>query len=277
MSTTNTTPPETPQQQVSDAPAPPKPATPRPKHIAVALSHPQLGENIGMAARAMGNFALRDLRIIAPRDGWPNDKAKDASKHAHAIIERAKVFSRTEEALADARHIYAITARPRDMRLPCITPEEAARRCIEADKKGEQSVLLFGKERDGLTNDEVALASAAVSIPACPDYPSLNLAQAVSVICYGVYRAALDASEAEEAKGAYAAGWRNEPPATGEQLRNFTDALENALDEGGYFRTPEKREGAVTALRTFFSRAAPSEQETGMLHGIINVLHRRKP
>lgn len=222
-----------------------------------------MGENIGMAARAMGNFALNDLRLISPRDGWPNQKAIDASKHAHPIITQTHVYKTTHDALADARHVFAVTARPRDLHLPVYTPEDAAACALAAAGRQERCVFLFGKESDGLSNAEVSLASSVVTAPTSPTYSSLNLSQAVSLIGYLLYRTAADMPAA--------AGVHHTPAETSDVLY-FLDTLERTLDARDYFRSNEQRESTVQALRVFLTRAAPDNRELGMLHGIIALL-----
>ncbi len=145
----------------------------------IILVRSQLGQNIGTAARAMANFGLDELRLVAPRDGWPSEYAKKAASGADHVIEAAKVYERAEEAVADLNFVMATTARPRDMAVRVFTPEEAAREMHERSRRGEKTGILFGPERSGLENDEIALADAIVMAPVNPAFASLNLAQAV--------------------------------------------------------------------------------------------------
>src|SRR6185437_8829585 len=145
----------------------------------VILSYPQLGENIGACARAMANFGLSDLRLVRPRDGWPNEKAQAMAAGAAGLLAGVRVYDSVPEAIGQLRLVYATTARDRSMAKPVLTPAEAARRLREAAANGIASAVLFGNERAGLTNDEVALADSVVTIPTAPGFSSLNLGQSV--------------------------------------------------------------------------------------------------
>ena len=150
----------------------------------VVLAYPQLGENIGTAARAMANFGLHELRLVAPRDGWPNEKAVTASSGAHWIVEGAKVFDDLPAALVDMNYVYATTARPRDMIKEVITPEQAGHDMRARVARGEKVAILFGRERWGLSNEEVSLADIIVTAPVNPAFASINIAQAVLLMGY---------------------------------------------------------------------------------------------
>lgn len=235
----------------------------------IILVEPQLGENIGMVARAMANFGLGKLRIVKPRDGWPNDKARAASSGAVAVIDAVQVYDSLREAIADLKFIYATTARPRDMIKPVIGPMEAAktiRTHLDAD---QPCGLLFGRERWGLNNDEIAISDAIVTFPVNPGFASLNIAQAVLLMSYewmktsGGERSekAFDATEVERASR--------------HDLAALIDHLEKALDEADYFHPPEKRERMLQNLNAIFIHAGLSEPEIRTLHGVIASLERR--
>ncbi|MBI4182834.1 MAG: RNA methyltransferase [Proteobacteria bacterium] len=232
----------------------------------VVLVRPQLGENIGAAARAMLNCGLTRLRLVAPRDDWPNRYAAAAASGADAVIEGAEVFATAAEAVADLARLFAATARPRDLAVPVVDAGEAARRLRAAAAAGEAAGVLFGPERSGLANDEVALADAILAFPVNPAFPSLNLAHAVLVLAY----------EWRLAGPAEAAPPR--PPRPGEEaasraeLLNLFDHLEGELDAAGFLHPPEKRPAMVRNLRAMFQRAGLSAQEVRTLHGVVTAL-----
>lgn len=233
------------------------------------LVGPQLGENIGTAARAMLNFGLTDLRLVRPKAGWPNVKALNAASGADEVIAAVRVFGTTAEAIADLRRVYAATARSRDMAKPVADPAGAAREMRALARRGERSGVLFGPERTGLDNDDVALADAIVTIPLNPAFSSLNLAQAVLVLAYEWFRS--EGREAGRKAAPLKAGGRF---ASKGELESFYRHLEGALDEAGFFASPKMRPTMVRNLRNFFSRAIPSEQEVQTLHGVVERLRR---
>lgn len=233
---------------------------------AVILCEPQLGENIGAAARAMANFGLWDLRLVNPRDGWPNEKAVAAASRADHVIERVQVFSSVEAAIADLSLIFATTARKRDMAKPVLGPDEAARRLVSHIGSAQKAGLLFGRERWGLNNEEVALADAIVTLPVEPAFASLNIAQAVLVLAYEFRRN-------RDAELPFATNLQ--APAPKQELVGFFEQLEGALDRSGFFRPPEKRPSMINNLRAMLSRAAFSEQEVRTLRGVVASLDRR--
>ncbi|MFQ5775360.1 MAG: RNA methyltransferase [Kiloniellaceae bacterium] len=232
---------------------------------AVILVDPQLGENIGMAARAMLNCGLGDLRLVRPRDGWPNPAAENAASGAHEVLARARLFATTGEAVADLRRLYATTARSRDMAKPVVIPRRAAAEMRAAEAEGLATGVLFGPERAGLTNDDVALADAVIRAPLNPAFASLNLAQAVLLVGYEWFQASAGA----EARALPPGAGR---PATKAELAGFFERLERALDEAGFLLPLEKRPSMVRNLRTLFARAVPSEREVRTLHGILTAL-----
>ncbi len=235
---------------------------------AVILCEPQLGENIGTAARAMANFGLTDLRLVNPREGWPNEKAVAAASRADHVIERVRVFETVEAAVADLNYVFATTARSRDMAKAVVGPHEAARVARERALNGVG--FLFGREKSGLTNEEVSVADAILTLPVDPDFSSLNIAQAVLIIAYE-WRLGGIASEAEGLP--FAA--QIDPQAPREQVIGMFEHLERALDEVGFFRPPERRPHLTIAIRAMFQRAGLTEQEVRTLRGMIAALERR--
>lgn len=233
---------------------------------AIILVRPQLGENIGTAARAMLNFGLTDLRLVAPRDGWPNIKAVNAASKAAAVLDGVRLFSSTAEAVADLRHVYAATARSRHMLKPVATPSHAAgemRRWMAMD---EPCGVLFGPERMGLHNDDVALADAVLSIPVNPAFASINIAQAVLLVAYEWFQTEVPKADEETLEP------NRTPPATREELEIFFSHLERELDACGFFHPPEKRPAMVRNVRNLFIRAKLHQQEVRTLHGIVSEL-----
>jgi len=236
---------------------------------AVVLVRPQLAENIGTAARAMWNFGLSELRLVAPRDGWPQDRAWAAASGADVVLEGAKVFATLADAVADLSHVYATTARPREMEKTVATPREAAARLRGALAAGEPAGILFGAERTGLENDELTLASTVIEIPANPGFRSLNLAQAVLLVGYEWFQAN-DPEPAGRVRGG-----RGSRPATGAELLGLFERLEAALDAADFLKPPEKRPNMVRNLRNILQRAEPTEQEVRTLHGVVSALWKR--
>lgn len=233
---------------------------------AVILVRPQLSENIGTAARAMLNCGLTDLRLVAPKEDWLQDRAIAAASGADRVLMGAKVFATTAEALADLNRVWATTARNRFMVKPVDTPRTAAEamRAIAAD--GQRFGVMFGPERTGLENDDVSQADTVLTVPLNPEYTSLNLAQCVLLIGYEWYQAGDPTlPERHMTKGA-------QPPATKEKLQGFFDHLERELDECGFLRIPDKRPVMVRNIRNMFQRAHLTGQEVQTLHGIVHEL-----
>jgi tRNA/rRNA methyltransferase len=244
----------------------------------VILVNPQLGENIGTAARAMANFSLSELRIVEPRDGWPNAKALSAASGADALIAGARVFDALGPAIADLHFVYATTARPRGMIKTVITPEMAGADMRARIGRGQSIGILFGRERWGLDNDEVALADVIVSAPVNPAFASLNIAQAVLLIGYEWYKGQAQSVgqgtpelPAIESPGLRAPDTR---PATKQELEGFFHHLEAELDEAGFYKTAEKKPGMVRNMRNLFLRAGLTEQEVRSLRGMVASLAR---
>lgn len=244
----------------------------------VVLVNPQLGENIGTAARAMANFGLHELRIVDPRDGWPNEKALTSSSGANWIIEGAKVYDNLPDALADTTYIYATTARPRGMIKEVITPEQAGHDMRRRMGEGGRVALLFGRERWGLNNDEVSLADVIVTAPVNPAFASINIAQAVLLMGYEWYRHEAQSlgQETPELPALDGPGLQTPDtrPATKEELYGFFDHLERELDTAGFFKTADKKPGMMRNIRNLYARAELTEQEVRSLRGMVASLTR---
>jgi tRNA/rRNA methyltransferase len=238
---------------------------PLPPGPAVILIHPQLGENIGMVARAMLNCGLTELRLVGPRDPWPNPTAEAAASGALEVIDNARLFDSTEAAIADLQRVFATTARPRDMVTNVVTPAEAARDLRAELAAGHKCGLLFGPERAGLVNDDIALADTVLSVPLNPAFSSLNLAQAVLLVGHAWFLAGDDTAPRKlETGGA--------PPASKAEMVNFFERLETALDDTGFLFPPEKRPNMVRNLRNMFHRMTPTQSEVNTLHGVVVAL-----
>ncbi|MGI9481650.1 MAG: RNA methyltransferase, partial [Hyphomicrobiales bacterium] len=212
---------------------------------AIILCEPQLGANIGTAARAMGNFALEELRLVDPKNGWPNEHAVKAASGAYAIIDNAALFETTEQAVADLNYVVATTARRRDMNKNVLTPETLAGEMLKRISEGQKVGILFGREKYGLTNDQVALADAVVMAPVNPAFASLNLAQAVLLIGYEWFKQKADATlgreTPEEPATREGLEMRDSRPATKDELIGLFEHMERELDVGGFLLPAEKR------------------------------------
>ncbi len=232
----------------------------------IVLVEPQLGENIGMVARAMLNCGLTELSLVNPRDGWPSDEALAAASGADKVIEGATLFDTTADAVKDLELVFATTARARDMTHRVVTPREAASE-IRGFMTGKgKAGVLFGREAKGLKNDDLALADAVVMVPVNPAFSSLNLAQAV--FCIG-YEWLLAASSAPEGGLVMPKETR---PANKAELGGLFGHLEGELDRSGFLHVKEKRPVMVRNIRNMFQRAALTEQEVRTLRGIITSL-----
>jgi tRNA/rRNA methyltransferase len=232
----------------------------------VILVEPQLGENIGMAARAMGNFGLSRLRIVNPRDGWPNVHAKRAAAGADHILDRAELFDTVAQAVADCTLLFATTARAHDQAKPVVGPEAAAREIVAqvGDGSGEVGIL-FGRERSGLLNEEVAIANRIVTFPVNPGFASLNLAQAVLLMGYEWFKLSTAGTLP------FAMPERSEP-ASQHQMDAFFDNLVRELDKVEFLRPAEKRETMLVNLRNIFTRMDPTKQDMHTLHGVVMAI-----
>ena len=234
---------------------------------AVILVRPQLAVNIGMCARAMANFGLDDLRLVNPRQGWPRyddyrDVAYSAAAGATGLLDRAQVYESVEAAIGDLNAVYATTARERLQMKAVLTPSAAM--AATAAAKSEKRGILFGPERTGLDNDEVALAGAIITFPSDPAYASLNLAQAVLLCCYEWFKTAHG-----DAPPPAAIPRAVSPPAQREMLLAFFDYLEAKLDENGFFRPLTKKPGMRRNLRNIFHRMELTQQDVRTLWGAV--------
>ncbi len=236
---------------------------------AIILADPQLGENIGMAARAMLNCGLTDLRLIRPRDGWPNDKAIAAASGAAVVLDGVQLFETTESAIADLGLVYATTARSRHMTKDTITPRRAIDEiCAHAAAAG-RSGIIFGQESKGLHNDDVALADAVLSIPLNPSFSSLNLAQAVLLLGYEWYSRKVDVPDQELVIP------KRAQPAGKAELVGLFKHLEGELDACGFLRVAERRPIMVRNIRNLLQRARLTGQEVRTLRGVVDCLASR--
>jgi tRNA/rRNA methyltransferase len=216
----------------------------------VILVEPQLGENIGTTARAMGNFGLSELRLVNPRDQWPNPRAHAAASGADRILDQARLYASLEEAIADCTLTFATTARAHDQAKPVISPEEAVRLAAPRLMAGERVALVFGRERYGLENDEVGLADRIVTFPVNPAFASLNLAQAVLILAYEWFKLVT------EGRLPFAMPEKS-APAPKEQLLAFFADVERELERVEFFRPAEKRQTMQINLRNIFLRMGP--------------------
>lgn len=232
---------------------------------AIILVEPQLGENIGAAARAMRNFGLSDLRLVSPRDGWPNPDAVPMASAGTVILDTATVFGALGEAISDLHRVFALTARPRDIIKPALTLQEAVCDIRRACGDGLKCGFLFGPERSGLSNDHLALADTVVSIPANPDFSSVNLAQAVLLTGYQWFVAEPPQSSEEVYN-------EHTRPATKGEILGLMEHLEGELDKGGFLRPPEKKPAMIRNIRNLWQRADLREQDVKTLRGIIASL-----
>src|SRR5947207_2267683 len=231
----------------------------------VILVEPQLGENIGMAARAMGNFALSRLRIVNPRDGWPNVAAQRAAAGADQILEQAQLFDTVEQAVADLTLLFATTARAHDQAKPVVAPVEAAAEIVAHVGCGGGAGILFGRERYGLQNEEVALADRIITFPVNPGFASLNLAQAVLLRGCEWFKLATAGALP------FAMPERSER-ASQHQMQAFFDNLVRELDKVEFLRPREKRETMLVNLRNIFTRMDPTKQDMHTLHGVVMAI-----
>ncbi|MGB3723176.1 MAG: RNA methyltransferase [Pacificimonas sp.] len=231
----------------------------------VILVRPQLGENIGTAARAMLNFGLTEMRLVSPRDGWPNPDAGPAAAGADIVLNGAEVFETTAAAVADCSYVYATTVRKRGLVKEVVTPERAA---AESQTREGRTAILFGPEASGLSNEDVALAQAILTVPVNPEFSSINLAQAVILTAYEWSRPSGEAmpSRIENHDGL----------ASQEEVAGLTGQLEAALDAVDYFRARDREAAMRLTMRNLFSRPGYSAQEVRTLRGIVSSLTRGK-
>jgi tRNA/rRNA methyltransferase len=245
----------------------------------VVLVAPQLGENIGMAARAMANFGLFDLRLVSPRVGWDRERAVNAAAGAATTVDAAVAYPTLEAALADVNYVYATTARPRDMTKQVMTPEQAGLDMRARASSGQKIGLLFGRERYGLSNEEVSFADMIVTAPVNPAYASLNIAQAVLLMGYEWYRheattlgMATDQLPALDGPGLQI---RESRIATKEEVFGLFSHFEEELEVAGFFKSDKKQAIMMRNIRNIFGRTALTEQEVRSLRGVISSLTRK--
>lgn len=240
-------------------------ATPQPAFV---LIRPQMGENIGAAARAMWNFGLDRMRIVAPRDGWPNQKAVAMASGAGRLLDEAQLFDDTAAAIADCDFVYATTARPRDLTKPVFTPEAAMADARDRIAAGGKVAVLFGPERAGMENDDIVRANAIISVPVNPDFASLNLAQCVLLTGYEWRRAAVPAVPVRvDAVG----DWAQQI-----EIEKLGQHYEDRLEEAGFFFPHHKADSMKTNLRNLWSRMPLTRADVQMLHGIMRQMVRWK-
>jgi tRNA/rRNA methyltransferase len=231
----------------------------------VILVEPQLGENIGAAARAMANFGLARLRLVKPQQGWPNEKARVMAAGADRVLDGASLYDSLNDAIGDCSFVLAATARNHDQAKPVVSAETAASEMATRVTAGENVAIIFGRERIGLKNHEVALADRIVTLPINPAFASLNLAQAVVVVAYEWFKRTtggeLPFTMPEKS-----------PPAPKQQLDAFFSDLERELERVEFFRPEEKRGTMSVNLRNIFQRMAPTQQDIRTLHGVLNAI-----
>lgn len=235
---------------------------------AFILVRPQMGENIGGAARAMWNFGLDRMRVVAPRDGWPNQKAVVMASGAGRLLDEAGIYDDVPGALADCHYVFATTARSRDLTKPIVSPERAMQIAAQKIAQGQKVSVMFGPERAGLENDDIARANAIISVPVNSAFASLNLAQCVLLLSYEWQRQIgyICHETVEMAKSDWASGI---------EVEKLAQHYEERLDEVGFFYPHDKAESMKTNLRNLWSRMALTRADVQMLHGVMRQLIRR--
>jgi tRNA/rRNA methyltransferase len=226
----------------------------------IVLVRPQLGQNIGKAARAMLNFGLTEMRLVAPRDGWPNPDAGPSASGADVVLEQARLFNTVQEAIADCSTVFASTVRRRDLVMPAVTPEQMADAIVASNGR---TAILFGPERSGLETEDVALSDAIVTVPINPQFGSLNLAQAVILLAYEWSKRSELASPTSKAL---------EEPAPRGELQGMITQLEHELDAKGYFHPPSRTQATRNTIRTIFTKTGWSSREVKAIRGIVRSL-----
>jgi tRNA/rRNA methyltransferase len=237
---------------------------PKPADPVIVLVRPQLGENIGKAARAMLNFGLSELRLVAPRDGWPNPDAGPSASGADIVLEGAQLFDTLEEALADINHVYATTVRKRGVTKPVLTPEAAAKEIYHAPGR---SAILFGMERSGLAVDEVAKARTIITVPINPAFSSLNLAQAVVLVAY---------EWSKYQSLAVPTSVPIDPPAPQTEFEEMIGQLFDSLETRGYFYPVERTAVTQGTVRNLMTKAGWNSMELRTFRGVLSVMHKGK-
>lgn len=234
---------------------------------AFVLVRPQMGENIGAAARAMYNFGLDRMRMVEPRDGWPNPRAVALASGAGRLLDQAGIFATTAEAVADCDYVFATTARARGLTKPVVTPERAMEQARGLIGRGQRVAVLFGPERAGLENDDIVRANAIISVPVNPDFASLNLAQCVLLTAYEWRRQSPGiVPERMEMAGA--------DPASALEVEKLAEHYESRLDAAGFFFPETKAEGMKRSLRNIWSRMPLTRADVQVFHGMLRQLTR---
>jgi tRNA/rRNA methyltransferase len=235
---------------------------------AFVLIRPQMGENIGAAARAMWNFGLDRMRIVAPRDGWPNQKAVAMASGAGRLLDEAQLFDDTQGAIAECDYVYATTARPRGLTKPVLTPVAAMQDARARIAAGGKVAVMFGPERAGMENDDIARANAIISVPVNPDFPSLNLAQCTLLLGYEWRREVIPTEPARtEAVG----DWASQI-----EIEKLSAHYEERLEGAGFFFPTDKAENMKVNLRNLWSRMPMTRADVQMLHGVMRQMVRWK-
>jgi tRNA/rRNA methyltransferase len=251
---------------------------------AIILTRPQMGENIGAAARSMANFGLNDLRLVSPRDGWPNERAKDTASGAFEAGVRVRVFDQLDAALADCHFVYATTARRRDIAKPFSQAKTACTAGVTRAAMNQKIALVFGAERTGLENNEIALCHHLIHIDTMPAFSSLNLGQAVLLIAHHWYHAALShvcAQKSDDLEHAldfrvYGHESRKDALAPHAEFENLMNRLETALEALHFFKNPKMRPALMRNIRAMLMRSEFSTQEINTFQGIISALMGKK-
>ncbi len=236
---------------------------------AVILSHPQMGENIGASARAMQNFGLSDLRLVAPRDGWPNERADANAAGALAIMPPVKVFDSLRDAVSDLHYVFATTSRRRDMVKPVFNPESAITETNKRIGKSQNVGFVFGAERSGLTNDEVSLCQAIITFPVNSEFASLNLAQSVLLLAY-------QWGSMTSGKPSTVLNTGDSAPAVQKDIQTFIERLEYDLEDRNFFRADDLKPTMLRNIQNIFTRSDITDQELRTLHGILSALRGNK-
>lgn len=231
------------------------------------LVRPQMGENIGASARAMWNFGLEQMRVVAPRDGWPSTRAVAMASGAGRLLDAAQHFDGVSQAVGDTSFVFATTARGRGLTKPILAPEEAMRQAAEKIAQGQKVAVLFGPERAGLENEDIAGANALISVPVNPDFPSLNLAQCVLLMAYEWRRAQgqVELARMELAKTQWAEAI---------EVEKLAQHYEERLEDAGFYFPEAKAPGMKVNLRNMWSRFSLTRADVQMLHGVLRQLVR---
>ncbi len=240
--------------------------------ICIILTNPQMGENIGAAARAMANFGFSDLRLVNPRDGWPNPKADSLAAGAFSAIPMPTLYESLSDSLHDCHCSYATTARRRHLMKPVMSPQQAAGEALRHVASGKKVALVFGAEQSGMSNEDLSLCSAVVNIPTNPEFSSLNLGQAVLLMV-----AQIGLQGVSDAPPAPPHSRKISPPATGQELDDFLQRLKEELEHADFFKAQDLKPTMVRNIRNIFTRGGLTQQEVKTLHGIVSALIHKQP